>query len=257
MKAKSIKGNSAEEIQSALVQSMEDGFKPTLAIVFISIKQNIDRVGNLLDQKGIKIFGATTGGEFIDGDIGAGTIALLLLDMDPSNFMIILRDYRDKDPVALAEAMARNAKEKFKNPAFIISGSIDVVNSSVIGEPILRAIEAVTGKDVVIWGGRAGDDFIFDETVVFTNGQTTRRGILLLVLNGDKILVKGQSASGLMPVGTTKTITRVVGDWMMEIDNQPATDMVLKYLGLKLTQAEAETYNPGIIVYLHACPFVQ
>ena len=249
MNAKSIKGATPEEIQTALQQSITDGFKPTLAFVFISIKQDIDRVSNLLDQQGIKIFGATSGGEFIDGDIGAGTIAILLLDMDPSNFMILLEDYRDKDPEALAEAMARKAKEKFKNPAFIISGSIDVVNSSVIGEPILRAIEAVTGKDVVIWGGRAGDDFIFDETVVFTNGQTTRRGILLLVLNGDKILVKGQSASGLMPVGTIKTITRVVGDWMMEIDNQPATDMVLKYLGLKLTQAEAETYNPGVIVF--------
>jgi len=249
MKATSIKGTSAEEIKDALHQAMADGFKPTIAFVFISTKQDIGAVCNLLDQQGIQIFGATTGGEFIDGDIGAGTIAILLMDMDPSNFMILLEDYRDKDPEALAVAMARKAKEQFNNPAFIISGSIEVVNSSVIGEPILRAIESVTGKDVVIWGGRAGDDFIFNETVVFTNVQTTSRGILLLVLNGDKILLKGQSASGLIPAGTTKTITSAKGDWMMEIDNQPATDMVLKYLGLRLTQAEAETYNPGIIVF--------
>ena len=39
MKAKSIRGGSAEEIDSALQQSMADGFRPTLAIVFISIKQ--------------------------------------------------------------------------------------------------------------------------------------------------------------------------------------------------------------------------
>jgi len=39
MKAKSIKGKSPEEIQSAIQQSMADGFKPTLAIVFLSIKQ--------------------------------------------------------------------------------------------------------------------------------------------------------------------------------------------------------------------------
>ena len=35
MKAKSIKGKSSEEIKSALQQSMADGFKPTLAIVFL------------------------------------------------------------------------------------------------------------------------------------------------------------------------------------------------------------------------------
>lgn len=40
MKAKSIKGKSTEEISSALTESMSDGFKPTLAIVFISVKQD-------------------------------------------------------------------------------------------------------------------------------------------------------------------------------------------------------------------------
>lgn len=249
MKAKSIKGNSSEKIKSALEKSMADGFKPTLAFIFISIKQDIDAVSNLLDQQGIQVFGATTGGEFIDGDIGAGTIAILLLDLDPSNFMILLEDYRDKDPEVLAGEMARKAKEQFQNPSFIISGSIEVANSSATCEPILRAIEAVTGKDTVIWGGRVGDDFLFDETVVFTNNKSTTRGILLLVLNGDKILMKGQSASGQIAAGTTKTITRVSGDWALEIDNQPAAEMVLKYLGLSLTQAEAETFNPGIIVF--------
>jgi hypothetical protein len=40
MKAKSIKGKSTEETKSALEESIADGYKPTLAIVFISIKQD-------------------------------------------------------------------------------------------------------------------------------------------------------------------------------------------------------------------------
>jgi len=39
MKAKSIKGKTPDEIQPELSESMGDGFKPTLAIVFVSIKQ--------------------------------------------------------------------------------------------------------------------------------------------------------------------------------------------------------------------------
>jgi len=35
MKAKSIKGQSPEDIQAALHRSMNDGFTPTLAIVFM------------------------------------------------------------------------------------------------------------------------------------------------------------------------------------------------------------------------------
>ena len=34
MKAKSIKGKSAEEIKTSLQESMADGYQPTLAIVF-------------------------------------------------------------------------------------------------------------------------------------------------------------------------------------------------------------------------------
>ena len=109
MKAKSIKGNSPSEIKTVLEQSMADGFQPTLAFVFISIKQDINAVSNLLDQQSIRIFGATTGGEFIDGDIGTGTIAILLLDMNPAHFMILLGDYSDKDPEALTKTMARKA----------------------------------------------------------------------------------------------------------------------------------------------------
>lgn len=247
MKAKSIKGKSTEEIRSELSHCMADGFKPTLACVFISIKQDVDAVSNLLDQQDIQIFGATTGGEFIDGDIGTGTIAILLMEMDISNFMILLEDYSDKNPEELAGAMARKAKEQFKNPSLIISCSIGVKTEKerLLGEPIIKAIESVTGNETSIWGGRAGDDFLFDETVVFTNHQSTKRGIIFLVLDGDKILVKGQAASGQKPIGTEKTITKAVDNWVYEIDNQPASEMVLKYLGIQLTKEEAETYYPN------------
>lgn len=171
MKAKSIKGKSADEVKSALQQSMADGYKPTLAFVFISIKQDIDAVSNLLDQQGVQIFGATSCGEFIDGDIGSGTIAILLLDMDPANFMILLEDHSENVPEVLTQTMARKAKAQFKNPSFILSISMDVKSEKdpLLAEPIIKGIESITGKETIIWGGRAGDDFIFNETVVFTN----------------------------------------------------------------------------------------
>ncbi len=244
MKAKSIKGNSAEEIKTDLIQSLAEGYMPTLAFVFISIKQDLEAITKLLDQYNIQIFGATSGGEFINGEIGAGTIAILLLDLDPSNFMVLLEDYSDKDPEILTQTMALKAKERFKNPSFILSISIHVVSGSDYGEPIIRAIESVTGSETIIWGGCAGDDFAFNETIVFSNEQSLSRGILLLVLDGDKILVKGQAASGQKAVGTEKTITKTNGNWVNEIDNQPAAEMAMKYLGLHLTEDEAETFYP-------------
>lgn len=247
MKAKSIKGNSPEKIKTALEQNMADGFKPTLAFVFISIKQDIDAVSILLNAHGIQIFGATSSGEFIDGDISNGGIAVLLMDINPANFEILLHDYRDKDPVAVAREMATKAKERFKNPSIILSASFYARGEyeSLLGDKLIRTIESVAGKETTVWGGRAGDDFIFDETVVFTNHLSTKRGIIMLVFDGDKIIVTGDAASGQKPVGTEKVITKAVGNWIYEIDNKPAAEMVLKYLGLNLSPEEAETFNPS------------
>jgi len=247
MKAKSIKGSSTEEIKTALQQSMADGFKPTLAFVFISIKQDVETVSNLLDSLGIQIFGATSSGEFIDGDISNGGIAVLLMDINPANFKLLLLDYRDKEPEAVAREMAAIAKERFKNPSIILSASFYArgESESLLGEQLIRIIESVTGNETTIWGGRAGDDFIFDESVVFTNQLSTKKGIIMLVFDGDKIIVKGEAASGQKPVGTEKVITKAVGKWIYEIDSKPAAEMVLKYLGLNLSPEEAETFNPS------------
>jgi hypothetical protein len=69
MKAKSIKGNSTEEIKSALELSMADGYKPTLAFLFLPLKQDRKAITALFNQEGIRFFGATTGGEITDGEI--------------------------------------------------------------------------------------------------------------------------------------------------------------------------------------------
>jgi hypothetical protein len=142
--------------------------------------------------------------------------------------------------------MARRAKEQFKNPSFIISASIDVRSEMerVIGEPIIQAIESVTGKETAIWGGRAGDDLLFEQTVVFTNHRVEKNGIMFLVVDGDKIIMNGLAASGQKPVGTEKTITKVVDNCVYEIDHKPAAEMVLKYLGIQLTKEEADVFYP-------------
>ena len=70
MKAKTTRGNSAEEIKTSLEECMSvtrlsDGqaFKPTIAIVFISVKQDRKVICEILDEKGLEIIRATSSGE--------------------------------------------------------------------------------------------------------------------------------------------------------------------------------------------------
>src|ERR1700680_464059 len=97
MKAKSIKGNSPEQIKTALEQSTADEFSPTLAIVFLSIKQDRNVICKILDNARIAIYGATTNGEFTEEGISAGEIAVLLLDINPAYFTIFFEEFHDQN----------------------------------------------------------------------------------------------------------------------------------------------------------------
>jgi hypothetical protein len=174
MKAKSIKGKSPEEIKVALQESMADarlpdgqGFKPTLAIVFLSISQDREAIRNILDKEDIRIYGSTTHGEFTEHGITEKSIAILLLDVHPDHFTILFEEYPEKNYREVTQAMAHQALNKFAHPAFLIAGS----NMDTDAEELLHGIEDVIGKQVNVYGGMAGDDYSFSDQFVFTNGK--------------------------------------------------------------------------------------
>jgi hypothetical protein len=89
MTAKSIHGNSPEDIQTALHESMADGFKPTLAVVFVSVKQDRKALSELLQKEGNDIFGATSCGEFINEYQSKGGIVVLLMDLSRNSYTLL------------------------------------------------------------------------------------------------------------------------------------------------------------------------
>jgi hypothetical protein len=234
MQARSIKGTSPEEIKQALEGYLKTGFKPTLAFVFISVKQDIDTVRELLEKERIAIYGATTGGEFVDGKVGKESIAILLLDMHPACFQIFIEDAGREDTRNVAKKMTEHATTLFSNPAFIVSGS----GMSTDAEMIVRGIEDAAGTDATIFGGMAGDDFQMQDTFVFTHGKSSSQGIILLVIDADKVDIKGMATCGWKPQGTVKTITSAEGPWIHTIDEQPALDMMVKYMGITSERKE-------------------
>jgi len=237
MKAKSIKGKSTEEIKTALAESMADGFKPTLAIVFLSVKQDREAIPRLLDDKGIQIFGATTAGEFIDVEIEEGSTVMLLLDMNPAYFKLEFLETSQETAVEDATKLGISGKESFIKPAFIIANS----GVSLDGEPFIEGIlqgfgkpSSLTDGEVTIFGGKAGDDLALESTFVFTNGKSSDTALVALIIDEDKINVSGIATCGWQALGTTKTVTKSEGNIVYTLDDKPALDMLLNYLGVEL-----------------------
>lgn len=236
MKAKSIKGKSLEEIKSVLEQSMADGFKPTLAIAFISVKQDREAVSKLLDEKGVQIFGATTAGEFIDGGIEGGSIVIMLLDMNPAYFRMEFLETSRQTALEDAKKLGITGKETFKNPSFVIAtGGISLDGEEII-EGIIQGHGTSADREVTIFGGKAGDDLALEETFVFTNGKSRHNALVSLIIDADKIDVRGIATCGWNAIGTTKTVTKSEGNTVYTIDDKPALDMLINYLGVEIKQ---------------------
>lgn len=229
MKAKSIAGSSVTEIKTALDKSMSDGYKPTLAFVFLTQLEDIDSVMIMMEASGISLFGASTSEKFTDHGIEPTGIVVLLLDMNPANFKVVLKDFNSTSVYESACEVGSFGKNSFDHPAFIISAA----DIRTPGEKVIKGLLDKAGIDVPVIGGMAGEHVNFTG-FVFTNNSKTNAGLISLILDEDKIDVKGIAVSGWKPVGTEKRITKSEGVWIYSIDHEPAIDVVKKFLGREM-----------------------
>jgi hypothetical protein len=134
-----------------------------------------------------------------------------------------------------ATQMAQTALQYFSNPAFIIcSTGLSTAGKMMDGETLIRSIENVVGVHVNMFGGMAGDDMTFTGTYAFTYNQSTDYGMAVLVLNEDKVSLHGMPISGWKPIGVTRTVTKSEDNLIYTIDDQPALEMYMRYLGSTL-----------------------
>ncbi|MDW3651180.1 MAG: FIST N-terminal domain-containing protein [Bacteroidia bacterium] len=234
MKTKSLKGTSLDEIRSAVETSISPDFSPNLAMVFLSYKQDIQSVCELLNEKNIQIFGATTGGEFIDGEILDGGIVMLLLELNPSYFSLKFEDKVTGDARLKSKEMSQELMQDIPKPSFLSMAT----GLTIDGELVISGIEAAAGKDTTIFGGMAGDDLRVQQTYVFSNDGISSQGILILAFDQTKISMQGRAINGWKPLGTRKTITKSEGWWIYEIDHQPALELVQKFTGNQIKRVD-------------------
>ena len=244
MKAKSIKGKSVEYIHSALQQIMAEGYKPTLAIVFISTIENADPIRSLLNEQGISIFGASTSQKFTEQGMTSDDIVVLLLDMLTEYFSIVLKNYENSSTYEAARQVGEAGIQAFKNPGFIISSA----DFKMSGDELVSGLMDAAGKQVTVMGGVAGNPADFSG-IVFTNDLYSKAGIIALVIDQDKIAINGIAVSGWKPVGTEKKITKCEGSWIYTIDNEPAMNVIQRFLGNAIFDTKAEGLIPSDLGY--------
>ena len=227
MKAVSIKGKSVEEIKSALAESLLNSYKPALAFVFMSINHDIKTLCKMFDEQKITVFGVTTSAEFTEEGIEPEGIVVMLLDINPAYFKIVLKDFEAGSVYESAYMIGEIGIQTFAHPAFIMSAANFSIHQD---DDVIKGLVDNAGEEVFIVGGMGGEPVNFSG-FVFTNDASSSNGLISLILDQDKISMKGLAVSGWKSMGTKKIVTRCEGSWIYTIDNMPATEVFKKYLG--------------------------
>lgn len=83
-----------------------------------------------------------------------------------------------------------------------------------------------------IFGGTAGDNWMFQETYQFYHDEVFSDGVVCALLAGDLEMFFAVS-HGCVPIGEGHTITRANGAVIHEIDGAPALDVLREYLDVE------------------------
>ncbi len=120
MKSKSIQAKSTEDLKQALQHSTAEGFTPTIAVLFISVKQDRKAICELFNSKKIDVFGATSCGEFTDSQQSEGEIAVLLLELAKEHYSIMFEDIGNGHLNDAVSRLSNSVLKQFTNPSLIL-----------------------------------------------------------------------------------------------------------------------------------------
>ena len=239
MKAKTITGKNAEVIRSALEQFVAEGFLPTLGVVFVPSHFDYSSIVDVLNEHDIAIFGANTPDMFTDESMENDVATILLMDLDPAYFRIVLKSLPTSDyeaGVNTALEIGQTGCTAFKRPAFIVS----VAQAEVPGEALVEGFLSGAGEEALVVGGFSGGNPYWGSHAVFTNKEQSQHAVICLIIDQDRVEVQGLAVSGWKPVGTPKTVTRSEGNWVYTIDDEPALDVLLRFTGAKVDINESD-----------------
>tara|TARA_B100000609_G_scaffold199473_2_gene203220 strand:- start:4474 stop:5631 length:1158 start_codon:yes stop_codon:yes gene_type:complete len=224
----------SEAVREIVAQCREQlgEHKPSAGILFAAIEMEHQVVLNGLLEAfpGISLVGCTTDGE-LSSKLSFTEDSLTLLLFSCGDGVEITsglgRRLSDGIPAAVNEAVSE-AKSKTALPAkwcFITPESM-TVSSSVL----LQALQSNLGESFPIAGGLAADQWSFEKTYQFYNGEVLTDALPMLLFSGD-VHVSHGVASGWEPHGKMGVVERAEGNVVWTIDGVSALSFYSHYLG--------------------------
>lgn len=202
----------------------------SIGILFANIDFHFENLLKGIHEKlDIPLIGCTTASEANNDGYFEESASLMVITSDDLKIGLGLGQDVSKDhekavcsAYDAARAMLDDGEPKLAItfPDSALTGSVDRILSILVNR---------IGKEVPIVGGIPGDNFKFSQTYQFYGSSVYTDSVPLLLLAGN-IHPTVVTRSGWIPVGQKATATKVSGNIILEIDNQPAIEYLKKYI---------------------------
>lgn len=113
---------------------------------------------------------------------------------------------------------------------------------TINADALFRGLNNALPYHVDMVGGTAGNDFQSDKTHQFFNEDVCNDAVAGVLLHGDFNYRIGVT-HGSKPIGLFRTITRSEANMIYEIDNAPALDLLIDFIGKERVKDFGQTLN--------------
>lgn len=240
--------NPKEAGAQACKQAIEKVGNPELIIVFSSVKYDQKEMlsGVREISKDIPLIGCSTAGEITLSGVAEGSVAVMAIQSDAIDFTIGKGGDLKSGVREAGAQLAKNITDSAKAEVNCLLMLTDVLNGN--GAEVVRGIQDVLGKDALIVGGAAGDDFLFKQTFEYYNDDISSSSVVGVGLSGSYGIGVGVR-HGWMAIGAPMKATKSEGAIVKELDGRPAVSIYEDYFGKKAEELREEPLAKLAITY--------
>lgn len=220
--------NNFEEMQSFIHSNNIDMSHNVLIQVFTGIveiefiEKVIGEILSVLPQA--EIAGATTAGEMFEASVLTNTTIISFTIFEETKIKSVLLN-SNNDEYELGTNIVEELVEEDTKVIILFSDGL-LTDSRIIIETIQSA-----NNNVIVCGGKAGDNGHFKETFVFSKTGITQSGVVAVSLAGKELHVTTDFSFGLSTIGKPMDVTKASNNKIHTIDNIKTVDIYKKYLG--------------------------
>lgn len=173
------------------------------------------------------VTGCSSAGEIFGTAIMDNSLSVAIIQFDSSEIKIVFSTVSNSDTSLVAgENIAKGLLGEKLKAIFILSDGL-----KVNGSELVKGVNGVIPKQVVVTGGLSGDGDKFKRTWVIRNGKPELNLICAIGLYGEKLKIGHGSKGGWDVFGPERRVTRSKANVLYELDGQPALSLYKQYLG--------------------------